>query len=177
MGEEPFSIAAKLNLIKLREPVTALHVLTRESSTKEFKENFTWGSIGLYARTMAAFANARGGYIFFGITDNPRIAVGLTDRARSDFDNLDQAKLTEGLNELYSPEIHWELGLVEMPMGRIVGAIYTFESDDKPVVAKKSYQQQNAKLVEGDVLYRYNSRSERTSLYGMSCKPWVESHL
>ena len=161
LGESPFSAAVRSSLIKVRKTDTVLHVLTRESSTKEFKENFTWGSIGLYARTMAAFANARGGYIFFGITDNPRIATGLSEKATSDFDNLDQAKLTEGLNELYSPEIHWEIGLVELPQGRVAGAIYTFESDDKPVVVRKSYQQQNAKLVEGDILYRYNSRSER----------------
>lgn len=161
LGESPFSAAVRSSLVKVRKTESVLHVLTRESSTKEFKENFTWGSIGLYARTMAAFANARGGYIFFGITDNPRIAIGLTDKAKSDFDNLDQAKLTEGLNELYSPEIHWEIGLVELPLGRIAGAIYTFESDDKPVVVRKSYQQQNAKLIEGDILYRYNSRSER----------------
>jgi hypothetical protein len=161
LGESPFSAAVRSSLIKVRKTETALHVLTRESSTKEFKENFTWGSIGLYARTMAAFANARGGYIFFGITDNPRIATGLSEKATADFDNLDQAKLTEGLNDLYSPEIHWEIGLVELPQGRVAGAIYTFESDDKPVVVRKSYQQQNAKLVEGDILYRYNSRSER----------------
>lgn len=160
-GGSPFSGAAQANLIKVREKNGALHVLTRESSVKEFKENFTWGSIGLYARTMAAFSNARGGYIFFGVTDNPRIAVGLSDKARSDFDNLDQAKLTEGLNDLFSPEIHWELGLVDLPNGRVAGAIYTFESDNKPLVARKSYQQQNAKLLEGDILYRYNSRSER----------------
>lgn len=161
LGESPFSMDMKSNLIKVRQEGQKLHVLTRESSTKEFKENFTWGSIGLYARTMAAFANARGGYIFFGVTDNPRIAVGLSDRAKSDFDNLDQAKITEGLNGLFSPEVHWELGLVELPLGRTVGAIYTFESDDKPIIARKSYQQQNAKLIEGDVPYRYNSRSER----------------
>ncbi|MCT9868724.1 ATP-binding protein [Paenarthrobacter aurescens] len=136
-------------------------MLTRESPIKEFKENFTWGSIGLYARTMAAFSNSRGGYIFFGITDNPRIAVGLSERAKTEFDNLDQAKLTESLNDLFSPEIHWEIGLIDLPDGRVVGAIYTFESDNKPLVARKSYQQQNAKLVEGDILYRYNSRSER----------------
>lgn len=114
VGENPFSGSTKANLIRVREKGSDLYVLTRESSTKEFKENFTWGSIGLYIRTMAAFANARGGYIFFGVTDNPRKAVGLSAKAKSDFDNLDHAKLTEGLNDLFSPEIHWELGLIEL---------------------------------------------------------------
>ncbi|WP_104176792.1 ATP-binding protein [Cryobacterium sp. Y50] len=161
VGDSPFSDAATGNLVRTREDEGVLQVLTRESSTKEFKEDFTWGSIGLYARTMAAFANARGGYIFFGITDNPRTVIGLSDKGKESFDNLDQAKLTEDLNELFSPEIHWTLGLIDLPDGLCVGAIYTFESNDKPLVARKTYQQQNAKISEGDIFYRYNSRSQR----------------
>lgn len=49
------------------------------------------------------FANARGGYIIFGITDNPRRAVGLSDRAWQSFDNLDQETL-EFLNAALSRE-------------------------------------------------------------------------
>jgi hypothetical protein len=161
LGETPFSDSAIANLVKTKSGDGVLHVLTRESSTKEFKETFTWGSIGLYARTMAAFANSRGGYILFGIEDKPRVAAGLTAKSRASFDDLDQAKLTESLNELFSPEIHWTLGLIELAGGLTLGAIYTFESDDKPLVATKSYQQQNAKILEGDILYRYNSRSQR----------------
>lgn len=55
---------------------------------------------------MAAFANARGGYIIFGIIDNPRLALGLNGAARDSFDNLDQARLTAGLNDIFSPELH-----------------------------------------------------------------------
>jgi hypothetical protein len=161
VGEDPFSSSAVASLVKTKSVEGVLHVLTRESSTKEFKETFTWGSIGLYARTMAAFANSRGGYILFGIEDKPRVAVGLPAKSKASFDDLDQAKLTESLNEIFSPEIHWSLGLIELPGGLTLGAIYTFESDDKPLVATKSYQQQNAKILEGDILYRYNSRSQR----------------
>jgi hypothetical protein len=110
---------------------------------------------------MAAFANARGGYIFFGITDNPRTVVGLDGKARASFDNLDQAKLTESLNEIFSPEIHWVIDLIAITDSKVIGVIYTFEADDKPIVARKPYQQQNAKIAEGDIFYRYNSRSQR----------------
>ncbi|PJJ82060.1 putative DNA-binding protein [Salinibacterium amurskyense] len=161
LGENPFSDSAIANLVKTKSDNGILHVLTRESATKEFKETFMWGSIGLYARTMAAFANSRGGYILFGIEDKPRVAVGLTGKSKINFDDLDQAKLTESLNQLFSPEIHWTLGLIELAGGLTLGAIYTFESDDKPLVATKNYQQQNAKILEGDILYRYNSRSQR----------------
>lgn len=156
----PFDEQLTATLVRVREDGDVVHVLTRESSVKEFKESFSWASIGVYARTMAAFANARGGYIIFGITDNPRLAAGLNGAARGSFDNLDQARLTAGLNDIFSPELHWEIGLFEAG-GVTLGSIYTHESNTKPVVAKKSYQHEGANLTEGDIVYRYNSRTER----------------
>ncbi len=160
MPDNPFDPTVLDDLVRVRAEGGDVHVLTREGTSKEFKESFTWGSIGLYARTMAAFSNAKGGYLIFGVTDNPRVAVGLNQASRTAFDNLDQARLTSSLNELFSPEIVWELGSVEVS-GLYLGLIYVHESDDKPVMVKKSYQQQGAALVEGDIVYRYNSRTER----------------
>lgn len=161
IGEDPFSEDVSTKLVKTSKQGGDYHVHTRESSTKEFKESFTWGSIGLYARTMAAFANARGGYIIFGITDNPRVLIGLEGKSLKAFEDLDQAKLTQELNEIFSPEMHWVADSVQIDSRRTVGVIYTFESDEKPVIARKPYQQQNAKILEGDILYRYNSRTQR----------------
>jgi hypothetical protein len=107
---------------------------------------------------MAAFANARGGYLIFGVTDSPRVARGLSEDGRRAFNNLDQAKLTQGLNELFSPEVRWQADLIDRD-GYSLAALYTFESENKPVVARKS--QQAAKVTEGDIFYRYNSRTER----------------
>lgn len=157
---DPFSDEALSTLLKLSVHGQVRRVVTHEGVQKEFKESFTWGSIGLYARTMAAFANTRGGYVIFGVTDKPRIATGLTDSSIESFDNLDRARLTSGLNELFSPEIHWDSALYEVE-GVTLGLIYVFESDNKPVIARKEFQKQNANLREGDVLYRYNSRTER----------------
>lgn len=161
LGEDPFSQDVSSKLVRTSEQHGTYQVQTRESSTKEFKESFTWGSIGLYARTMAAYANARGGYIIFGITDNPRILNGLEGKALDAFDNMDQAKLTESLNEIFSPEMHWVADLVRVNADKVIGVIYTFEADKKPVIARKAYQQQNAKVLEGDIFYRYNSRTQR----------------
>lgn len=136
-------------------------VLTHEGSTKEFKENFTWGSLGEYVRTMAAFANARGGHIIFGVTDRPRVAVGLTEKAARSLDELDRAKLTQSLNELFSPELEWEIGFAQIGKAVRLGVIYTYECGNKPVVARKTIGSHNARILEGDILYRYNSRTER----------------
>lgn len=37
-------------------------IISRESCTLEFKENFNKSSLAKYAKTMAAFANRDGGY-------------------------------------------------------------------------------------------------------------------
>ena len=58
---------------KIVSSVTSSGLLkSRESNTVEFKENFNASNTSKYAKTMAAFANNKGGYIIFGITDRPR---------------------------------------------------------------------------------------------------------
>lgn len=72
---------------------------SRENGYLEFKESFNWGNKNEYVRTIAAFANAKGGYLVFGVTNSPRTLKGLTS---DKFENTDTAKITEYLNE-YSP--------------------------------------------------------------------------
>ena len=56
---------------------TSNKITARESSQLEFKEQFNWLSKDKYAKSMVAFANNKGGYIVFGIKDQPRELVGL----------------------------------------------------------------------------------------------------
>jgi len=48
----------------------ANRIISRESSQLEFKESFNWLSKDKYAKSMAAFANNRGGFIIFGSKTN-----------------------------------------------------------------------------------------------------------
>jgi len=155
---DPFSESEMSQLVKVDMIDEQLRVRTRESVNKEFKENFSLSSLGDYARTMAAFANARGGYLIFGVTDSPRIAQGLAGKARTQFDDFDSAKLTEALNNLFSPEFHWKVSHTELH-GKHLGLIYTYVSDRKPVVAVKNFDR--AKIREGDIFYRYRGQSSR----------------
>jgi len=52
-------------------------IIARESGWLEFKESFNWMSKDKYAKSMAAFANHKGGYIIFGVKNQPRELVGL----------------------------------------------------------------------------------------------------
>ena len=47
-------------------------VRNRERNDLEYKVSFGLNSWANYAKTMAAFANNIGGYIIFGVKDNPR---------------------------------------------------------------------------------------------------------
>lgn len=92
----------------------------RESSTIEFKEKFNISNMPRYAKTMAAFANNKGGYILFGIRDSPRKPVGID---KDKFNNIKQEKITTFLIEHFDPEIKWDIGIVEND-GKYFGYIY-----------------------------------------------------
>lgn len=76
-------------------------IKARESQTLEFKETFAMGSFPQYAKTMASFANNRGGFILFGIKDTPRVMVGINKA----FIELKQEKFTDALNALFAPAV------------------------------------------------------------------------
>ena len=65
----------------VRKVVTSLNaqgfLKSRESNTVEFKQSFNSGNSATYAKTMAAFANNRGGYIIFGVKDKPREIISV----------------------------------------------------------------------------------------------------
>ena len=70
------------NVRKVLSSRTAAGTLkSRESNTVEFKESFNKSNTPKYAKTMAAYANNRGGYIIFGVKDNPRKIVGAVFRS------------------------------------------------------------------------------------------------
>jgi predicted HTH transcriptional regulator len=109
-------------------------LISRENSRLEFKESFNFGNIDAYAKTAAAFANAHGGYIVFGVRDSPRQLIGLHSE---NFDNFDPAKLTNALNERFSPEIHWESRTIQV-RGQKVGILYFAEAKQKPVICTRN---------------------------------------
>ncbi|MEQ9568700.1 MAG: ATP-binding protein [Longimicrobiales bacterium] len=127
-------------------------VSSRENSRLEFKKTFNLGSAPRYLRTMASFSNARGGYLVFGVTDSPRIAIGVNRRK---FESFDPVRLTALLNSNLSPELEWESGVVTVE-GVDLGYIYTGEATRKTVIASSNYGED---LREGEIYYRYRGQS------------------
>lgn len=130
-------------------------LITRESTSVEFKKNFSKGPAwNGYGKTIAAFANTKGGCIVFGVTNNPRKLEGMTN---NHFETLDPEEFTNFLNEKFSPEINYHPHVHEMN-GKKFGVLYIYESQEKPVIARTNG---GDKIFEGDVYYRYRGRSEK----------------
>lgn len=129
------------------------NVIARESSEVEFKENFNLSNMADYIRIMASFANKCGGYIIFGIKDRPRKIVGIN---LDKFNETPQEKITNFLLEYFSPEIKWDIGVVEHN-GFYVGYIHTYEAESKPVICKKY---KDNKLKPGEIYYRYRAKTK-----------------
>lgn len=139
------------SLLALKESSTNA-LRNRENSQLEFKETFNIGSRAKYARTMASFANNRGGYIVFGVEPSPHRLKGVSsDR----FDALEPAQLSEFLNTHFSPELSWEVDSVEV-FGVGLGYIFTHEAREKPMIAITN---SGDAVKSGDVYFRYNAQS------------------
>lgn len=154
-----------------RESINALFItssknpnrlIKREDSCIEFKESYNHGSMALYFRTIASFANKGGGYIIFGIGDSPRDTIGLKPKNLKQFEELKPEEFTKNLCDYFSPEIQWTNATYEFS-SRQFGVIYIYELQNKPAICKKTYIQKEDKysLKEGDIYYRYGGRSEK----------------
>ncbi len=126
-------------------------LLARESSELEFKENFNFGNIAKYGKTMAAFANNKGGFLLFGVKDSPRILLGINLQK---FNDIKQEKITSFLLDHFSPEITWEIGIIRVS-NRDFGYLYTVESDNKPIICKKN---SGKDIKNGEIYYRYRAQ-------------------
>ncbi|MDD4279063.1 MAG: putative DNA binding domain-containing protein [Candidatus Sumerlaeales bacterium] len=140
---------------------------SRESNTVEFKESFNKNSTSKYAKTMAAYSNNRGGYIIFGVKDNPRAIMGLKNE---NFENMNQEQFSEAINSLFAPAMDWYCGTLTIEVHATdgtggtsqplkIGWIYTSEAKYKPIIAQKPND--GERINSGDVYYRYRARSEK----------------
>ncbi len=123
-----------------------------ESTTFEFKENFNWGNRNKYARIMASFANATGGYIVFGVND-AKMILGLSNQ---NFEEKDPAQITEYLNSLFTPKLEWSKIVCTLDV-KVIGLLYVEESKDKPIIACAN----DGEVKESDIYYRYSGETRR----------------
>ncbi len=131
----------------------------REGQELEFKEQFNLAGLADYFRDFAAFANNRGGYLVFGVTDKPRIPAGLSESALDQFEKIDPERISGYLLEIFSPTIEWEQDTCEIGDASF-GAFRVLEAREKPVIAKKD-EGKDQIIKNGEVYYRYAGRTQK----------------
>ena len=147
------AVVSDYKKIFIYHPLVPNRLISRESERVEFKESFNWGSKDAYARSMAAFANKKGGCLVFGVKNHPRDLVGLRS---NNFDEKDEAVIAEYLNSVFSPEIRFGKILLQ-ENGLRVGIIYVEEARSKPIVCVKN----DGDLKEAEMYYRYNASTKK----------------
>ena len=128
----------------------------RENSQLEFKANFNKADFALYAKTLAAFCNNLGGKIVFGVKDQPREAIGMSNNNFNDLDNKDFSNF---LNEHFAPEIKFEVFCFSKD-DKQFGVVVVNESSNKPIMCVKNGGKKQ-EILEGEIYYRYSGRTQK----------------
>jgi Putative DNA-binding domain len=157
------------NVLKLPENLSdllafdpeTLVVTGREGKRREFKLDYFQKDISDYTKTLAAFANADGGFIIFGVRDRPREIVGVKEV-------IDEAKWADRLREDFAPEVVFATRTYEIA-GKILLAIGTDSSPHRPIIARtnrsKKLADKDGKPVvteairDGTIYYRYGGQT------------------
>lgn len=139
--------------------VKGKYIFHREGQCLEFKEQFNLAGLAGYFRDFAAFANNRGGFLIFGVTDSPRIAAGLSKKALDAFNRIDPERISGFLLEIFSSGISWEQTVVINDGGHF-GVFKIAESEIKPVIARKD-EGRDQVIRNGDIYFRYGGRTQR----------------
>ncbi len=147
------------NIIREILRLNGEYLYHREGQELEFKEQFNLAGLADYFRDFAAFSNNRGGYLVFGVKDSPRVPHGLNEKSVELFRKIDPEKITGYLLDLFSSDIHWEQADFEID-GNVFGVFHIYESDSKPVIAKKD-EGKDQTLKNGDIYYRYGGRTQK----------------
>ncbi|MCZ8195565.1 MAG: ATP-binding protein [Aquidulcibacter sp.] len=124
-----------------------------ETDEFECKENFNLRGFGKPLKTIAGFANHRGGYLFFGVKDKPDnfLVCGMSDNR---FTDTDQNKFSQTIRAALEPTPRFRVATLSLGSLK-VGVIYVEAHSSKPVIAGKT----EGELIEGIIYFRYSGET------------------
>lgn len=120
-----------------------------ETDEHECKESFNLRRFTPALKTIAGFANNRGGYLFFGVKDKPDgfAVCGLADDR---FTATDQNKFSQTIRSVLEPTPRFRVTSLVLD-GATVGVIHVEPHSAKPVIVSKN----EGEVAEGAIYYRY----------------------
>lgn len=135
------------------------HLYHREGQTLEFKEQFNFAGLAEYFRDFAAFANNKGGYLIYGVTDSPRALKGLSKTALNQFEKIDPERISGFLIDIFNGHIEWESAILKLN-NLIFGVFKIYPAVVKPIIAKKDEGRENI-IKNGEIYFRYGGRTQK----------------
>lgn len=125
------------------------YCIAGETDEFECKEGFSLRNFGKPLRTIAGFANNRGGYLFFGVKDKP-FGFAVCGLADDRFTETDQNKFSQTIRSVLEPTPRFRVTSLKLD-ALTVGIIHTEPHSAKPVIASKA----EGDVAEGAIYYRY----------------------
>ena len=127
----------------------AWHCTAGETDEFECKEGFSLRNFSKPLRTIAGFANNRGGYLFFGVKDKP-LGFAVSGLADDRFTKTDQNKFSQTIRSVLEPTPRFRVASLKLD-AFTVGVIHVEPHNAKPVIASKT----EGDVAEGAIYYRY----------------------
>jgi hypothetical protein len=133
----------------VKDATGAWHCTAGESDEFECKEGFSLHNFSKPLRTIAGFANNRGGYLFFGVKDKP-LGFAVCGLADDRFTDTDQNKFSQTIRSVLEPTPRFRVACLKLDT-LTVGVIHVEPHSAKPVIASKT----EGDVAEGAIYFRY----------------------
>jgi len=135
-----------------------------ETEQHECKANFGLKHYLEWIRVVAALANNRGGYIFFGVQDRAGSAAAATNKiytvtglSTGDFERTDPAEFTRLIRSYLDPTPKVQTAVAVIGT-KTIGVMHVEQHPGRPVIARTG----DGKIIkEGDIFFRYSGSCER----------------
>jgi hypothetical protein len=129
-----------------------------ETDSAECKTTFRMKNVGPWLRAVAALANNRGGYVFFGVGDkDPAGAYPVVGLTTTEFADTDPAEIAQRIRATFDPTPRFQKAVFEVG-GKKVGVLHVEQHPSRPIIATKG---DGNEIREGDIFFRYPGQSTR----------------
>lgn len=135
-----------------------------ETDQHECKANFGFKHCWEWIRAIAALANNRGGYIFFGVRDKDGAATAETDKSYAvtglntdEFVKADPADFTKLIRSYLDPTPIVRAAVAVIG-AKTIGVMHVEQHPGRPVIVRSG---DGKVLKEGDIFFRYPGTCER----------------
>jgi len=132
---------------------------TGETDEVECKTAFRIKQAASWLRAVAALANNRGGYIFFGVGDkDPAGAHQVLGLMTNDFVDIDPADIAQRIRATFDPTPRFQKATFDVGRKKI-GVLHVEQHPSRPIIATKA--DGSGEIREGDIFFRYPGQSTR----------------